>query len=262
MMMRSVVVAAVLVAAGGPAQADGFTLKAKDVPPVKLNGAPGEVRVLIDGKNAKSDKASMVLVELQAGGHFVRPSSKGKAYIYMKRGRVSIGEEAADMSDVIILEDGAAPSIDASARTEMVIVFSPPGAEQALRDGRELPPPTPGAPAKIVRESAVKPIDFLDGKATAWVYNERDAVSVLHLRIPEGTLVSEHSHGGSAELLFIIDGGGDVVIGGQKLVVDPTSAVYVPPGAKHSMIGVGARLNAIQFFTPSGPELSFKGKGN
>jgi len=236
------------------------TIKAGDAKSFKLNGAQGMAKVLIDDKTAKADKASMVWVDLQPGARFVRPSPKGMAFIYVRRGRATFAGEAATDDEVVVLGDGAAPLIQASNRTELVILFVPPGAEQAYRTGAKIPEPTTGGPApKIIETNSAEKHDILGGKGVAWIYVQNDKAAVDHIRFEPGTVIAEHSHDGSAELLYTTQGRGEVTIDGEKFPVEPFTAVYIPAGAKHSFTTGDRRFEAIQFFTPSGPEQRFKG---
>jgi quercetin dioxygenase-like cupin family protein len=236
------------------------TVKAGDAKSNKLNGAQGVAKILIDDKTAKADKASLVWIDLQPSARYVRPSPKGMAFIYVRRGRAVFGGQSANEDEVVVLPDGASPLIQASNRTELVILFVPPGAEQAYRTGAKIPEPTVGGPApKVIATNAAEKHDILGGKGIVWIYVENDQAAVDHLRFEAGAVVPEHTHDGSAELLYFTTGKGELTIDGEKFPVEPFTAAYVPPGAKHSFVAGDRRVEAIQFYTPSGPEQRFKG---
>ena len=72
--------------------------------------------------------------------------------------------------------------------------------------------------------------------------------------------VPEHTHDGSAEVLLIEDGIGQMRCDAHQLNIWPHTVVYVPPGLVHDFRGEGSRpLRAIQIYAPSGPEQRFRG---
>jgi quercetin dioxygenase-like cupin family protein len=235
------------------------TLKADDAKSYKLNGAQGVAKVLIDEKTAKADKASMTWIDLQPGARWVRPSPKGTAFIYVRRGRATFGGEPANEDEVVVLPDGSAPLVLAGNRAELVMLLVPPGAEQAYRSNGKIPEPTNGPAPKIIVTNAAEKHDILGGKGVVWIYVQNDQAAVDHIRFEGKTSIPEHSHDGSAELLYVTQGTGQLTVDGETYPVGPFTAVYVPPGAKHSLVVGDRRLEAIQFYTPSGPEQRFKG---
>jgi mannose-6-phosphate isomerase-like protein (cupin superfamily) len=237
------------------------TLRADDVKGKALNGAEGTAKVLIDAQTAKAEQASLVWVDLQGGARWVRPSPKGKAFIYVRRGRALFAGQPASSDDVVVLDDGAAPLVTASGHTELLVLFVPPGAEKAYRDGTKIPAPTEGGPPpRIVKLNTVKHLDILGGKGDAWIYVENDAASVAHVRVMAGASLPEHRHDGVGEFVYSTTGTGELTIDGDKYPVGPFTAVYIPPGAKHSFtVSSGGRVELIQFYAPSGPEQRYKG---
>ena len=71
--------------------------------------------------------------------------------------------------------------------------------------------------------------------------------------------MAEHVHDGSAELLYVVSGTGELVVDGDKYPIQPFTAVYVPPNTKHSFTAGDSQVDAIQFYTPAGPEQRFRG---
>jgi quercetin dioxygenase-like cupin family protein len=235
------------------------TLKADDAKSYKLNGAQGVAKVLIDEKTAKADKASMTWIDLQPGARFVRPSPKGMAFIYVRRGRATFGGQPANEDEVVVLPDGSAPLIMSTNRAELVMLLVPPGAEQAFRTNAKIPEPVSGGPApKIITTNASEKHEILGGKGTVWIYVQNDQAAVDHLRLEAKSSVPERSNGGAAELLYVENGTGKLTLDGDTYPLQPFTAIYIPPGSKFS-ISVDKRLDAVQFYAPSGPEQRFKG---
>jgi quercetin dioxygenase-like cupin family protein len=235
------------------------TVKAADATATHLKGAHGVVKVLIDPKSAGADKASLVWMDVDAGATLVRPSPKGMAFIYVIHGRVKIGKVAAQSDEVVVLEDGAAPAMKPGMKTEMLVLFVPAGAEQAYREGAAAPRPTDGPEPRLVKQNAAHRYDILGGKGSARIYVEDDKAAVDYVRFDAGATIPEHQHDGAAEILYVYEGKGELTLEGQKLPVGPTTAVYIPPGARHSfVVGPDQPIVAVQFYTPSGPEQRFK----
>ncbi len=56
-------------------------------------------------------------------------------------------------------------------------------------------------------------------------------------------------------MLYIESGGGMLALAGTNIAVTESSVVQVPPGTQHAFTGT---LNALQIYTPAGPEQRFK----
>lgn len=84
------------------------------------------------------------------------------------------------------------------------------------------------------------------------------AASLSLLEFQPGAAVPEHTHEGSAEILYIEEGEAEMTLAGQTLRVGKGDAVYIPAGAKHSAKVVSAQpLRAVQVYAGPGPELRF-----
>lgn len=232
------------------------TVRAADVRAVALAGQAGVVKVLVDARSTGADKAALAWIDLSSGGRLVRPLV-GAAYIYVRKGRAKFGNQTAATDDVVVLADGTAPAITAHSRTELVALFVPPGAEKDLRAGSPMPKPTPGEP-RVIHEADASKFETLAGKGVARIYVEKEAASVDRMRFEAGAAIPEHSHAGTAEILYVVEGKGELTVDGDKYPVEPATAIYIPPGAKHAFVAQQA-VDAIQFYTPSGPEQRFKG---
>lgn len=81
------------------------------------------------------------------------------------------------------------------------------------------------------------------------------ALSVLELQA--GAAVAPHVHTGAAELLYLEDGAGELVISSYRERVSKGDTVYIPAGVPHTFTATeGARL--IQIYAPGGPEQRFR----
>ena len=83
------------------------------------------------------------------------------------------------------------------------------------------------------------------------------ALSIL--TIGPGANVPEHVHDGSAELLFILEGGGTMTVAGVAQAVSTGSAIYIPAATPHSYTNDAVEMTrAVQVYVGAGPEARFR----
>ena len=83
------------------------------------------------------------------------------------------------------------------------------------------------------------------------------AVSVLTLQAEAA--VPEHVHDGAVEILYVIEGGGSVTIGGQTTSLSPGSVVYLPADVPHSYVNdSGQTTSVVQVYVGPGSEARFR----
>ena len=75
-----------------------------------------------------------------------------------------------------------------------------------------------------------------------------------------GASVAEHVHEGAAEILYIMSGEMELVIGGTTVIAREGSAVYIPPDSPHSArVSAGIEpVEVVQVYSPGGAEQRFK----
>jgi quercetin dioxygenase-like cupin family protein len=76
------------------------------------------------------------------------------------------------------------------------------------------------------------------------------------LTFEDGAAVPPHVHDASAELLYVLEGRVEMVIGGQVVVAEKGDAIRIPAGVEHSARAVGT-LRAVQVYVGPGPEQRF-----
>ncbi len=69
--------------------------------------------------------------------------------------------------------------------------------------------------------------------------------------IHPGGEAKEDVHPASEQAIFMISGTGEAIVGGKKLVVNPSECLYIPPGAKHSMRPIGGQT--LRFLVVTSP---------
>lgn len=91
------------------------------------------------------------------------------------------------------------------------------------------------------------------------VAEQATAASLALLEAQPGTVVPRHMHEASAEVLVIERGRGVTHVGDREITVAGPMALYLPPATPHDLTVGDAPLRAWQLYTPSGPELRFRG---
>jgi quercetin dioxygenase-like cupin family protein len=79
-----------------------------------------------------------------------------------------------------------------------------------------------------------------------------------HITLRPLSQTEEHAHDKSAEYIYVLMGDGELTMGGETYTVKAGDAIYIPPKVKHSVKVGSQALQAIQFYTPPGPEQRFK----
>jgi mannose-6-phosphate isomerase-like protein (cupin superfamily) len=128
--------------------------------------------------------------------------------------------------------------------------------------------PAPAKKGAVVSRDDKPAFVIAEGKSTAKILLDDQTVpglseaAMTDLHMGPGTVVPEHVHEGSAELLYVIEGEGTMTMAGQKMHVKAGTAVYIPAGTKHGFtLPEGAKpLRAIQVYVPGGPQHRFRPK--
>lgn len=117
--------------------------------------------------------------------------------------------------------------------------------------------PVPMRYRVLAREASTHTIANGRGTATLMLHEATGATaaSLTLVALRPGTLLPEHVHEKSAELLYIQEGVADLRVAGQKLRVGRGDAVYIPAGSKHSVEVVSEGFfRAVQVYAGPGPE--------
>lgn len=238
----------------------GAVTKLAGTPAHAIAGTTATAQILVDEKLVGKTKASLTFIEIPSGGQWMRPSTQGTAIVYVRKGRAKLDAGAITEGDVAVLPDGSAHPMRASMRTELLVLATPPGGEQAYRAGAAMGAAGTGPEPRIMERNSSEKVDILDGKGEVWMMLQKDKAYVGVIRVRAGTTVPEHTHAGEAELLYITEGKGEMTIDGQRFPLEPFVAVHVPAGARHSVkVSPDTHMQAIQFYAPSGPEQRWKG---
>jgi putative monooxygenase len=114
---------------------------------------------------------------------------------------------------------------------------------------------------KILKLDEVEPIKVLGGTIKR-MFNQETA-DTRHLTFSVGYFSPEeglqtHVHPESEEVYYVIKGKGTVYLGKEKspLLVDPDTAIYIPPKMIHGVKNTGEERLVIAFFVAPGKEQS------
>lgn len=115
-----------------------------------------------------------------------------------------------------------------------------------------------GGARLVVAEGEAEHRQAPSGKADVFVLARGSNAFVARLELAANGAVPEHRDA-TEEYLYILEGGGELMIDDRPYTIAPGSAVYMPANAKVSYQNGDARLVAVQVF--AGPEPAAKYEG-
>jgi quercetin dioxygenase-like cupin family protein len=278
--------------ADAPSHGPGAGAKHKGPAPAS---APFSVKLLVDEATMRAQQASLSQLTVSPANRIAMHKHPVAEILYVLHGKARIlgprGTEPAKMNEgtAIFIPAGMPHVIENMGRQAsavMLQVFAPTGPERVYRNPkdekgraafeviRDINRATAPAGAKftVANDDQAQPLPsavpsgskkararlLLDADATA-----SDAASVAILDGEGGGELSRHTHG-SAEILYILSGSGDVTVGSEKIRFGSAQAFHVPENQPHA-IKFAEKTTALQILAPAGPEhelrKSGKGKG-
>ncbi len=224
-------------------------------------------RRVLTPQNSGNSAASMTLMELSGGfdlGLHVTPdgaqvfyvaAGQGVAY---DRGGVKRGHPLVTGSMVVVPANAVYDIAQTGDEALQLVRVIAPAAVRIV-----------DAPAKAKRHAPVmtvldtaklEAISIAGGKG--WVEMPASAkasgggIYAGIIGMVAGAQVPPHSHGKETELLYIYKGSGTMTVGKRQFPIEAPIVVQVPPGLQHSFVAA-SDVEAVQFYTPSGPEQRF-----
>jgi quercetin dioxygenase-like cupin family protein len=278
-------------------QAAQFTVKAADAPDHGPAGkaAPFSAKLLVDEATMRAQKASLTMLSVAPASRIALHQHPVAEVLYVLKGRARILSRVG--TPPMTLAEGQAillkqfhphviENMGRSAPAVMLQYFVPMGPERVYRDpkdavGRSMfevirgdgnpAGKTGGMPAPldfpIVTAAKVEPIVLPGGKSRVRMLfsPESAGVSNLYLGMLEadpGVEIPRHEHAGSAEILYVLQGGGELTIGSEKMPFGPEEAIHVPDGQPHAAKFAGPdKTIMLQLYAPPGPEAKFRKSG-
>jgi quercetin dioxygenase-like cupin family protein len=260
----------------------------------KAKARPGfapafSVKVLVDEATMRARQASLSLLTVAAANRIAMHKHPGAELLYIKKGRARVlGPTGVNPE---LLSEGMAIYIPPemphvienmvrSAPVEILQVFAPLGPERVYRDPKDekgraafdvIRDPKkavvpPGDDGKFVLGAAEKGAThtIAGGKVKAHVLFDASntgasLASASVVEFAAGAELPRHSHEGSAEILYILSGGGEVTIGSEKVAFGPDQVIHIPENQPHAAkFAAGEKTVALQIYAPAGPEQKYK----
>ena len=158
----------------------------------------------------------------------------------------------------------------------MLQVFAPMGPERVYRDPKDeagraafeviRDPSKAAAPAgaKLTVGAPGETLAVFGGKGKIKPLLEpaktgSRALYVGLLEAEPGAEVPRNSHPGSAEILYVLSGGGEMTVGSEKIPFAADEALHLPDGQPHAVKFTGPdKTVMLQIFAPAGPEERYR----
>jgi quercetin dioxygenase-like cupin family protein len=277
-------------------QSAQFSIKVKDAPdhgptapPSKKTGSPPpqppfSVKLLVDEATMRAQKAALTQLTIAPANRIAMHKHPGNEVLYVLKGHARIlgpsgvAPEKLDEGMAILIPGGMPHAIENMGRTSSAVlldVFAPMGPERVYRDPKDEAgraafevirgaPPAPPAGAKFTVGSTadVLPVFAGKGKIKPLLEPAKTGNKALYVGILEaepGAEVPRNTHPGSAEILYVVSGGGDVTIGSEKITFGAEEALHIPDGQPHAAKFTGPEKTImVQVFAPAGPEERYR----
>jgi quercetin dioxygenase-like cupin family protein len=279
-------------------QAAQFSVKVKDapdhgppVPPSKKKGAaapvaPFSVKLLVDEATMRAQKAALTQLTIGPANRIAMHKHPGAEVLYVLKGHARVlgpsgmGPEKLDEGMAILIPGGMPHAIENMGRTSSAVlldVFAPMGPERVYRDPKD---PEGRAAFEVIRDAAPKApagakftvasagdaaalsVFGGKGKIKPLLDPEKTGNKTLYVGILEaepGAVVPRNSHDGSAEILYVVSGAGDLTIGSEKIPFGAEEALHIPDGQPHAAKFTGPEKTImLQVFAPAGPEERYR----
>jgi quercetin dioxygenase-like cupin family protein len=289
-------------------QAAQFSIKAKDAPdhafpppkPSKNTGAAPpvpffSVKLLVDGPTMHAQKAALTQLTIAPAYRIAMHKHPGAEVLYVLKGHARVlgptgmAPEKLDEGMAVLIPAGMPHAIENMGRTSSAVlldVFAPMGPERVYRDSKDpaglaafqvirgAPPPAPaGAKLTVASAADADTLPVFGGKGKIKPLLEpaktgNKGIYVGLLEAEPGAEVPRNTHPGSAEILYVVSGGGgELTVGSEKIPFAAEEALHIPDGQPHAAKFSGPEKTVmVQVFAPAGPEERYRaaqaGAGN
>jgi len=280
-------------------QAAQFSIKVKDAPdhgppapPSKKKGATPpvpffSVKLLVDEATMHAQKAALTQLTIAPAYRIAMHKHPGAEVLYVLKGHARIlgptgmTPEKLDEGMAVLIPGGMPHAIENMGRTSSAVlldVFAPMGPERVYRDpkdpaGRaafevirgEAPPAPAGAKFTVASAAGADtlPVFAGKGKIKPLIEPAKTGNKALYVGILEaepGAEVPRNTHPGSAEILYVVSGGGgELTVGSEKIAFGAEEALHIPDGQPHAAKLTGPEKTImVQVFAPAGPEERYR----
>jgi quercetin dioxygenase-like cupin family protein len=260
-----------------------YTVAARYVEPAVLAEGKLEVAVLIDEKNSGNGAGALSTLVLSGGMEVPLHRHSATEILYVKSGQGLVyglgGRNKAvrvGPGHGIYIPAGTAHAFvhQGDEPIKLVQLYTPAGPEKRFKGGPDVGT-TPVSEAEARRPARDHPVPIVvkkpsehtiaGGDARVAIYFEQSvtgdkAASMSVFTARPGARVPPHRHAAESEILLVLRGAGVMTVLGESYPIEPMTAVQVPANIEHSFDVIGEEpVEAIQFYTPAGPEQRFKG---
>jgi quercetin dioxygenase-like cupin family protein len=282
-------------------QAAQFSIKVKDAPDhgpaaaaSKKAGAaapvpPFSVKLLVDEATMRAQKAALTQLTIGPANRIALHKHPGNEVLYVLKGRArvlgptGVAPEKLEEGMAILIPAGMPHAIENMVRTSSAVlldVFAPMGPERVYRDPKDpaglaafqvirgAPPAAPAGAKFTVASTAdadTLPVFAGKGKIKPLLEPAKTGSKALYVGILEaspGAEVPRNTHPGSAEILYVVSGGGDLTVGSEKIAFGAEEALHIPEGQPHAAKFTGPEKTImVQVFAPAGPEERYRQAG-
>jgi quercetin dioxygenase-like cupin family protein len=252
---------------------------------------PFSVKLLVDEKTMRARQASLSLLTVSPANRIAMHKHPVSEILYVLKGHARIlsqpgtPPEKLDEGMAIFIPIGAPHVIENMGRQTPAVLldyFVPMGPERVYRDptdpvGRNAfevirGNGDPGGPASgmaapvgfvVANAAKVDPIPLAGGKARVrkLLGPENTGREVAYLGLLEadpGAEIPRHMHPTSAELMYVVSGGGMLTVGAEPIPFGPDTAIHIPENQPHLANFTGPdKTIMIQLYAPAGPEQRF-----
>ena len=262
-------------------------------PPSRKKGSPAPtppftVKLLVDEATMHAQKAALTQLTIGPANRIAMHKHPGAEVLYVLKGHArvlgpsGVAPEKLDEGMAILIPGGMPHAIENMGRTSSAVlldVFAPMGPERVYRDPKDAagrasfevirgaaPAAPAGAKFTVASTADAETLRGVAGKGNVKIKPLLDPAktgnSALYVGILEadpGAVVPRNSHPGSAEILYVVSGSGDVMIGSEKIAFGAEEALHIPDGQPHAAKFAGPEKTVmLQVFAPAGPEERYR----
>ncbi|HVU51412.1 MAG TPA: cupin domain-containing protein [Polyangia bacterium] len=249
---------------------------------------PFSVKLLVDEKTMHARQASLSLLTVAPASRIAMHKHPVAEILYVLKGHARIlsqpgtPPERLDEGMAMFIPIGAPHVIENMGRqspAEILVYFVPMGPERVFRDPKDPqgragfevihgtgdaggPASGAAAPVKwtVATAAKVDPIPIGNGKVRVrkLLTPENTGHTTAYLGILEadpGAQIPRHLHPLSAEISYVVTGGGVLTVGAESFPFGPDTAYHVPENSPNlTAFNTPDKTIMIQLFAPAGPE--------
>jgi len=252
---------------------------------------PFSVKLLVDEATMRAQKASLAQLTVSPANRIAMHRHPGAEIVYALKGHARIlgpagvQPEKLDEGMAIFIPAGMPHAVENMGRQTpavLLVAFVPPGPERVFRDPKD---PVGRAAFEVIRDpaKATAPpgahFTVSPAKPETVPAVDKQSGGKLHARIlldeastgsksaylglveaEPGFEVPRQAHAGSAEILYVVSGAGELTVGSEKIPFAADQVLHIPADQPHAVKYLGPdKTVMVQIYAPAGPERGFKG---